>query len=62
MGIAIVWTIPIGVVSAITNVTLGLNVITEFIIGKISLYCNPSLEKYIAKGSTPGYMQPGRPL
>lgn len=33
MGIAIFWTVPIGVVSAITNITLGLNVITEFIIG-----------------------------
>ncbi|KAI2617053.1 small oligopeptide transporter [Hypoxylon sp. NC1633] len=31
--IPLVWTIPIGIVQAITNVQLGLNVLTEFIIG-----------------------------
>ncbi|KAI0007044.1 small oligopeptide transporter [Xylariaceae sp. FL0662B] len=31
--IPLVWTIPIGIVQAITNVQLGLNVLTEFIVG-----------------------------
>ncbi|KAI1320431.1 small oligopeptide transporter [Xylariaceae sp. FL0255] len=31
--IPIVWTLPIGIVQAITNIQLGLNVITEFIVG-----------------------------
>jgi OPT family small oligopeptide transporter len=31
--IAAVWTIPIGVIQAMTNIQLGLNVFTEFIIG-----------------------------
>ncbi|KAI2637584.1 small oligopeptide transporter [Hypomontagnella submonticulosa] len=31
--IPLVWTIPIGIVQAITNIQLGLNVLTEFIIG-----------------------------
>ncbi|PNY27801.1 Sexual differentiation process protein isp4 [Tolypocladium capitatum] len=33
MVIALVWLIPIGIVQAITNIQLGLNVFTEFIIG-----------------------------
>ncbi|CAK1366136.1 Sexual differentiation process protein isp4 [Cercospora beticola] len=31
--IAVVWTIPIGIIQAMTNIQLGLNVFTEFIIG-----------------------------
>lgn len=31
--IALVFTIPIGMVQAMTNIQLGLNVLTEFIIG-----------------------------
>ncbi|KAI1779413.1 small oligopeptide transporter [Hypoxylon cercidicola] len=31
--IPLVWTIPIGIVQAITNIQIGLNVLTEFIIG-----------------------------
>ncbi|KAF2717769.1 oligopeptide transporter [Polychaeton citri CBS 116435] len=31
--IAVVWTIPIGIIQATTNIQLGLNVFTEFIIG-----------------------------
>jgi OPT family small oligopeptide transporter len=33
MLIPLFWTIPIGIVQAITNIQLGLNVITEFIVG-----------------------------
>jgi OPT family small oligopeptide transporter len=33
MLIPLVWTIPIGIVQAITNIQLGLNVLTEFIVG-----------------------------
>lgn len=33
MVIPLVWTIPIGIIQAITNIQLGLNVLTEFIIG-----------------------------
>lgn len=33
MIIPLIWTIPIGVVQAITNMQLGLNVLTEFIVG-----------------------------
>jgi OPT family oligopeptide transporter len=33
--IAIVWTIPIGIIQAFTNIQLGLNVFTEFIIGYV---------------------------
>ncbi|KAI0849872.1 small oligopeptide transporter [Daldinia vernicosa] len=31
--IPLVWTIPIGIIQAITNIQLGLNVLTEFVIG-----------------------------
>ncbi|KAI0835526.1 small oligopeptide transporter [Hypoxylon sp. FL0890] len=31
--IPLIWTIPIGIIQAITNIQLGLNVLTEFIIG-----------------------------
>ena len=31
--IAFVWMVPLGMVQAITNIQIGLNVITEFIIG-----------------------------
>ncbi|KAI1079611.1 small oligopeptide transporter [Whalleya microplaca] len=31
--IPLVWTIPVGIVQAITNIQLGLNVLTEFIVG-----------------------------
>ncbi|KAI1424609.1 OPT family small oligopeptide transporter [Xylaria sp. FL1777] len=31
--IPIIWTIPIGIIQAITNIQIGLNVLTEFIIG-----------------------------
>ncbi|KAI1339360.1 small oligopeptide transporter [Xylariaceae sp. FL0016] len=31
--IPLVWTIPIGIIQAITNIQLGLNVLTEFIVG-----------------------------
>lgn len=33
MIIPLLWTIPVGVVQAITNAQIGLNVLTEFIIG-----------------------------
>lgn len=33
MIIPIIWTIPIGIVQAISNIQIGLNVLTEFIIG-----------------------------
>lgn len=33
MILPLVWTIPIGVIQAITNIQLGLNVLTEFIVG-----------------------------
>jgi len=33
MILPIVWTIPVGIVQAITNTQLGLNVLTEFIVG-----------------------------
>ncbi|KAK3392966.1 putative isp4 protein [Podospora didyma] len=33
MLIPLIWTIPIGIIQAITNVQLGLNVLTEFIVG-----------------------------
>ncbi|KAI0868299.1 OPT family small oligopeptide transporter [Hypoxylon argillaceum] len=31
--IPIIWTIPIGIVQAITNIQIGLNILTEFVIG-----------------------------
>jgi hypothetical protein len=34
--IAFAWAIPIGIVQAVTNIQLGLNVFTEFIIGYAS--------------------------
>ncbi|KAE8663397.1 Oligopeptide transporter 7 [Hibiscus syriacus] len=34
-GIAIVFTLPIGIITAITNQTLGLNIVTEYMIGYI---------------------------
>ncbi|KAL1859528.1 hypothetical protein VTK73DRAFT_7572 [Phialemonium thermophilum] len=33
MLIPIVWTVPIGIVQAITNIQLGLNVLTEYLVG-----------------------------
>lgn len=33
MVIPVVWTIPIGIVQAVTNIQLGLNVLTEYIVG-----------------------------
>ncbi|KAJ5628655.1 hypothetical protein N7490_010883 [Penicillium lividum] len=33
--IALVWTLPIGMIQATTNIQLGLNVVTEFIVGYI---------------------------
>lgn len=33
MLIPLIWTVPIGIVQAITNIQLGLNVLTEFVIG-----------------------------
>ncbi|EFW99104.1 small oligopeptide transporter [Grosmannia clavigera kw1407] len=33
MILPLVWTIPIGIIQAITNIQLGLNVLTEFIVG-----------------------------
>ncbi|KAK3939466.1 sexual differentiation process protein 3 [Diplogelasinospora grovesii] len=33
MLIPLVWTIPIGIVQAVTNIQLGLNVLTEYIVG-----------------------------
>ncbi|KAK9424113.1 putative OPT oligopeptide transporter protein-domain-containing protein [Seiridium unicorne] len=33
MVIPVVWTIPIGIIQAITNVQLGLNVLTEYVVG-----------------------------
>ncbi|KAK0628567.1 putative isp4 protein [Bombardia bombarda] len=35
IAIPLVWTIPIGIVQSITNVQLGLNVLTEYIVGYI---------------------------
>lgn len=31
--IPIIWTVPIGIIGATTNVVIGLNVFTEFIVG-----------------------------
>lgn len=33
MIIPIIWTIPIGIIQAITNIQLGLNVLTEYVVG-----------------------------
>lgn len=33
MILPVVWTIPVGIIQAITNIQLGLNVLTEFIVG-----------------------------
>lgn len=35
LAIAFIWTIPIGIIQAYTNIQLGLNVFTEFIIGYV---------------------------
>jgi len=50
--IAIVWTIPIGIVYATTNIHLGLNVFTEFIIG----YMQPGRPLAMMLFKTYGYI------
>lgn len=47
-----IWYVPIGTVSATTNITLGLNVITEFIIG----YMQPGKPMAMMLFKTYGYM------
>ena len=50
--IALAFSIPIGMISAITNITLGLNVITEFIIG----YMQPGRPVAMMLFKTYGYI------
>lgn len=50
--IAAAWTIPIGMIQAITNVQLGLNVFTEFIIG----YMQPGRPNAMMLFKTYGYI------
>ncbi|KAJ6441030.1 OPT oligopeptide transporter [Purpureocillium lavendulum] len=52
MVIALVWLIPIGIVQAITNIQLGLNVFTEFIIG----YALPGRPTAMMMFKTYGYI------
>ncbi len=55
--ISCVFTIPCGIIQAVTNVQLGLNVITEFI-GKRNFYVAVELTNRCLVG----YIQPGRPI
>ena len=50
--IAVVWTIPIGIVYATTNIHLGLNVLTEYIIG----YMQPERPLAMMLFKTYGYI------
>ncbi|KAI9733514.1 MAG: hypothetical protein M1818_007262 [Claussenomyces sp. TS43310] len=50
--IPVVWSIPIGMVQAVTNVAIGLNVITEFIVG----YMQPGKPLAMMMFKSYGYM------
>ncbi|PYH78790.1 small oligopeptide transporter [Aspergillus uvarum CBS 121591] len=50
--IAVVWYVPIGIIQASTNVALGLNVLTEFIVG----YIQPGKPMAMMLFKTYGYM------
>ena len=50
--IPLFWMVPIGMVQAMTNITIGLNVITEFIVG----YMTPGRPLAMMMFKTYGYM------
>ncbi|RAH73947.1 small oligopeptide transporter, OPT family [Aspergillus aculeatinus CBS 121060] len=50
--IAVVWYVPIGIIQASTNIALGLNVLTEFIVG----YIQPGKPMAMMLFKTYGYM------
>jgi len=52
MVIALVWLVPVGIVQAVTNIQLGLNVFTEFIIG----YALPGRPTAMMMFKTYGYI------
>ncbi|KAJ6438781.1 OPT oligopeptide transporter [Purpureocillium lavendulum] len=52
MAIALVWLVPIGIVQAVTNIQVGLNVFTEFIIG----YALPGRPTAMMMFKTYGYI------
>lgn len=56
--IALVWTLPIGMVQATTNIQLGLNVITEFIVG----YIQPGKPMAMMLFKTYGYISMSQAL
>jgi OPT family small oligopeptide transporter len=56
--IALVWTLPIGMIQATTNIQLGLNVITEFIVG----YIQPGKPMAMMLFKTYGYISMSQAL
>lgn len=50
--IAVVWFVPLGIVKAATNVDIGLNVITEFVVG----YLQPGRPMAMMLFKTYGYI------
>lgn len=59
LAISLVYVIPIGMIQAITNQQIGLNVITELIIGYDSLHIQMLMLRLICKLR---YALPGRPI
>ena len=58
MLLPIIWLIPIGLIQAITNIQLGLNVLTEFIIG----YMVPGRPLAMMMFKNYGYISMGQAL
>jgi len=58
--IACAWTLPVGIVQAITNWQIGLNVLTELCVSPVDLPRRHS--NLLTPVSIIGYMLPGRPL
>ncbi|KAJ5664579.1 hypothetical protein N7507_005310 [Penicillium longicatenatum] len=56
--IALVWTLPIGMIQATTNIQLGLNVVTEFIVG----YIQPGKPMAMMLFKTYGYISMSQAL
>ncbi|KAJ8111406.1 hypothetical protein ONZ43_g5626 [Nemania bipapillata] len=56
--IPIVWTLPVGIVQATTNIQIGLNVLTEFVIGYL-LPGRPLAMMYVMVSSAPRVTFPG---
>lgn len=52
LGISFVFTLPIGIIQAITNTQIGLNVLTEFIFG----YIQPGRPLALMMFKTYGYI------